>query len=140
MVLIVWQLEVNLLVYSVPVTTKVVSSNPVEGEVFSIQHYVKSYSVTCQWLCQRFSPGTPVSPHQYNWPPWYNWNIVENGIKHHGPPQNNGSDIVFFSLVTGKRVWQIATVFNSYIIATKTGDFIELSIDTRKCNEFQCWF
>ena len=48
MVLIVWQLEVKLLVYSVPATIKVVSSNPVEGEVFSIQHYVKSCSVTCQ--------------------------------------------------------------------------------------------
>jgi hypothetical protein len=21
--------------------------------------------------------------HQYNWPPWYNWNIVESGVKHH---------------------------------------------------------
>ena len=31
-------------------------------------------SVTCdRW----FSPGTPV------WPPRYNWNIVESGVKHH---------------------------------------------------------
>jgi len=21
--------------------------------------------------------------HQYNWPPRYNWNIVEGGVKHH---------------------------------------------------------
>jgi hypothetical protein len=27
-------------VQSVPITTKVVSSNPVHGEVYSIQHYV----------------------------------------------------------------------------------------------------
>ena len=20
--------------------------------------------------------------HQWNWPPWYNWNIVESSIKH----------------------------------------------------------
>jgi hypothetical protein len=20
-----------------------------------------------------------------NWPPWYNWNIVESGINHHNP-------------------------------------------------------
>jgi hypothetical protein len=33
-------------VQSVPITTKVVSSSPVHGEVYSIQHYVKSLSVT----------------------------------------------------------------------------------------------
>ena len=22
-------------------------------------------------------------PYQLNWPPWYNWNIVESGVKHH---------------------------------------------------------
>jgi hypothetical protein len=21
--------------------------------------------------------------HQENWPPWYNWHIVESGVKHH---------------------------------------------------------
>ena len=21
--------------------------------------------------------------HQYNWPPLYNWNIIESGVKHH---------------------------------------------------------
>jgi len=31
---------VELPVQSVPITTKVVSSNPVYGEVYSIQHYV----------------------------------------------------------------------------------------------------
>ena len=24
-------------------------------------------------------------PRQYNWPPPYNWNIVESGVKHHNP-------------------------------------------------------
>jgi hypothetical protein len=23
--------------------------------------------------------------HQLNWSPWYNWNIVESGVKHHIP-------------------------------------------------------
>jgi hypothetical protein len=32
---------------SVPITTKVVSSNPAHGEVYSIQHFVISLSVTC---------------------------------------------------------------------------------------------
>ena len=38
-VVIVWQLDLQLPVQSVPVTTKVVSSNPVYDEVYSIQHY-----------------------------------------------------------------------------------------------------
>ena len=39
-VVIVWYLDLQLHVHSVPITTKVVSSNPVHGEVYSIQHYV----------------------------------------------------------------------------------------------------
>ena len=39
-VVIVWWLDLQLPVQSVPITTKVVSSNPVLGEVYSIQHYV----------------------------------------------------------------------------------------------------
>jgi hypothetical protein len=33
-------LDLQLPVQSVPITTKVVSLNPVHGEVYSIQHYV----------------------------------------------------------------------------------------------------
>ena len=39
-VVIVWYLDLQLPVQSVPITTKVVSSNPVHGEVYSIQHYM----------------------------------------------------------------------------------------------------
>ena len=39
-----------------PITTKLVSSNPVHGEVYSIQHLLKFVSDFRQ-----FSPGTPVS-------------------------------------------------------------------------------
>jgi len=38
-VVIVWYL-LQLPMQSVPITTKVVSSNPVQGEVYSIQHIV----------------------------------------------------------------------------------------------------
>ena len=38
MVMIVWQLDLQLPVKLVLITTKV-SSNPVHGEVYSIQHY-----------------------------------------------------------------------------------------------------
>ena len=40
MVVIVWYLDFQLLAISVPITTKVVSLNPVHGEVYLIQHYV----------------------------------------------------------------------------------------------------
>jgi hypothetical protein len=39
-VVIVLKLDLQLLVQSMFITTKVVSSNPVHGEVYSIQHYV----------------------------------------------------------------------------------------------------
>ena len=39
-VVIIWLLDLQLPVQSVPITTKVVSSNPVHGEVYLIQHYV----------------------------------------------------------------------------------------------------
>jgi hypothetical protein len=41
---------------SVSITTNVVSSNPADGEVYSIQHYAIKFA-TCWW----FSLGTPVS-------------------------------------------------------------------------------
>ena len=40
MVVIIWWLDLQLPVESVPIATKVVSSNPVHGEVYSIQLYV----------------------------------------------------------------------------------------------------
>ena len=40
MVVIVWYLDLQLPMQSVPITTNVVSSNPAHGEVYSIQHYV----------------------------------------------------------------------------------------------------
>jgi len=39
-IVIVWYLDLQLPVQSVPITTKVVSSYPIHGEVYSIQHYV----------------------------------------------------------------------------------------------------
>ena len=59
MVVIVWKLDLQLPVQSVPFTTYVVSSHPVHGEVYS--------ATLCDKVCQclavgrLFSPGTPVS-------------------------------------------------------------------------------
>ena len=40
MVVIVWWLDLQQPIQSLPITTNVVSSNPSHGEVYSIQHYV----------------------------------------------------------------------------------------------------
>ena len=40
---IVWQVNLQLPVQSMPVTTKGESSNPVHGNLYSIQHYVIKY-------------------------------------------------------------------------------------------------
>ena len=43
-------------------------------------------SVTCdRWVVFSWYCGFL---HQYNWPPRYNWNIVESGVKHHRPKSN----------------------------------------------------
>ena len=60
MVVIVWQLDLELPVQSVPITTKVVSSNPVHGEVYSIQHYVKTFVNDLRQF-GGFLQGTPIS-------------------------------------------------------------------------------
>ena len=41
----------QLLVQSVPITTKVVSLNPVHGEVYLIQHYVIAYVSDLWQVC-----------------------------------------------------------------------------------------
>ena len=50
MVMIVWKLDLQLPVQSVSITTKVVSSNPVHGEVYSIQHYVIKFVSGLRWV------------------------------------------------------------------------------------------
>jgi hypothetical protein len=50
---------------SMPIITKVVSSNPTHGKVYSTQHYVKQ--LICQWLVidRLFSSGTLVASNNY---------------------------------------------------------------------------
>ena len=44
-VVIVWYLDLQLPVQSVPITTNVVSLNPVHDEVYFIQHYVMKFVI-----------------------------------------------------------------------------------------------
>jgi hypothetical protein len=75
---------------SVPITTKVVSLNPVHGEVYSIQHYLKFVSdlgrsvVFSGYQVFLFPPPIKLIAR-------YNWNIVESGVKphNHNPWQLN---------------------------------------------------
>ena len=79
MVLIVWYLDLQLPVQSVPITTKIVSSNPVHDKVYSIKHYV----IKCVSDLQRVSVFLRFPPPRKLTTPRYNWNIVESGVKHH---------------------------------------------------------
>ena len=58
-VVVVWYLDLQLPVQSVPITANVVSSNPVRGEVYSIQYYVINF--VCDLRQVGSFPGTPVS-------------------------------------------------------------------------------
>ena len=50
LVVFVWQLDLQLPVQSVPITTNVVSSNPIHGSVYSIQHCDRSVVFSCLLL------------------------------------------------------------------------------------------
>jgi hypothetical protein len=43
-VVIAWKMNIQLPVQPVPITIKVVGSNPANGEVYSIQHYVVMFA------------------------------------------------------------------------------------------------
>ena len=65
-VVIVWQLNLQLPVQSVPITTNVVSSNLAHGEVYSIQHYVIHFVIDLRQVdgflrIRRFPP--PIKLH-----------------------------------------------------------------------------
>jgi hypothetical protein len=67
-------LDLQLPVQSVHITTKGVSSIPVHGQVYSIQHYVIKF-VSDLWQVGGFLRVLR-----------YNWNIVESGVKYYNPP------------------------------------------------------
>ena len=79
---------------SVPITTKVVNSNPADGEVYSIQHYVIQFvsDVRHVW----FSPGIPVASTNKTDRHDITEIFFESGIKHHNPNHNKSQyqDIV----------------------------------------------
>ena len=89
----------KLAVQSVPITTKVASSNPAHGEVYSIQHFVINFVSNLQ-LVAGFLLVLRASSTNLNWPLWYQWNIVESGIKHH----NHNSILLTYVIL----IWELA--------------------------------
>ena len=66
-----------------PITTNVASSNCAQARYTRYNIIWLSLSMTCCRLVV-FS-GYSGFLHQKNWPPRYNWNIVERDVKHHKP-------------------------------------------------------
>ena len=69
----------------------------------------------CQWLAggRWFSVGTLVFLHQKNWPPRYNWNIVESGVKHHNP---NPNSFTLFFLPCTTTMYQTASLWDQVTV------------------------
>jgi hypothetical protein len=81
--MIVWWLAFQLPVQSVPITTKVVSSNPAQVRcMYSIQHSVIKFVSNLRQVL-RFLPPIKLTIMIH----LYNWNIVASGTKHHKPNQ-----------------------------------------------------
>ena len=82
-VMIIWQLELHLPMQSVPITTKVVSSNLANGEVYSIQHYAITF-VSDLWpgflWVLRFPPPIKLIATINNIT-----EITESGVEPHNP-------------------------------------------------------
>ena len=78
-VVIVWLLDLQLLMHSVPITTKVVSLNPVHGKVYSIRHYAIKFVSDRGFLrVPQFPPPIQLTTTIYCW----KW------VKHHKPNQS----------------------------------------------------
>jgi hypothetical protein len=60
MVVIIWLLDLQQSVQTVPITTKVVSSNPAHGMVYSTKHYVIKFVSDLQPVCVFFWCPSPI--------------------------------------------------------------------------------
>ena len=69
-----------------PITTHVVSSNPAHARFTQYNIMWKSLSMICGR--SEVFLGTIGFLHQKNWPPRYNWNIIESDVKHHNHSPN----------------------------------------------------
>jgi hypothetical protein len=81
------------------ITANVVSSNPAQDDVYTIQHYVIKFVSDLRQVggflrLLRFPPPIKLTPQ-------YNWSIVESDVKHHQPNPLK------------KRLWNITNVIST---------------------------
>ena len=72
-----------------------------------MQHYVIKFVSDLRRVSVVFS-GYSGFPHQWNWPPWYNWNIVESGVKHPNPNSKSYLGITiqgYTFIIFGKQIF-----------------------------------
>ena len=90
-------------------------------------------SVTC---CRSvvFS-GYSGFPHQYNWPPRYNWNIVKSGVKHHQPKPKpilvNYVDSANQEIMHWTNIYYYINIFN---MSRKSRIYISMKIRLMFCS------
>jgi hypothetical protein len=63
----IYNYNLHVPIQSVLITTKIVSSNPVHGEVYSIQHYVIKF-VSDLWQVSGFLQVLRIPPPENHWP------------------------------------------------------------------------
>jgi hypothetical protein len=94
--------------------------NPVHGKVYLIQPYVIKF-ISDLWR-RWFSSGTLVFLQQ-NWPPRYNWNIVEIDVKHH-KTKSNQSIIYLNSDINW--LYRCTLYVNLHTIQSHSGHYIQI--------------
>jgi hypothetical protein len=109
------------------VTTKVVSSNPAHGEGYSIQHYVIKF-VSVLWYRSMVFSRYSGFLHQRNWPPRYNWNIVESSVKHHNHSPFLTNLILSPIYIHNVHVHDITYTFDTLL------ELCHLEISPRRCD------
>jgi hypothetical protein len=93
----------------------------------------KVWLATGRW----FFPGTPVSSTNENWPPRYNWNIVESDVKHQKPTShqlNQHEPFLVASLVIASLNRYI--LIKLWIPSDNINCSITAGVHNRKCLHF----
>ena len=93
--------ELVVIVQSVPMTT-----NTADDKVYSTQLYVIKF-VSDLRRSVVFSGST-----KKKWLPWYNWNIVESGVKHHKPNLSHMKHIILIGLLLFNVTFRMFSSYN----------------------------
>jgi len=75
--MIVWQLDLQLPMQTVPITTNAVSSNPLHVTVYSIQHYVIKFVSDLRQIIGFLQV--------FQFPPPTKLTVIESDIKYYNP-------------------------------------------------------